>query len=42
MLQTTALSIEDGRIIEIFITRNPDKLARVAAELGLPPPGGLN
>jgi len=42
VLQTTALSIEDGRIIEIFITRNPDKLARVAAELGLPPPGGLN
>ena len=26
-LQTTALEIEDGRIISIFITRNPDKLA---------------
>jgi len=24
VLQTTALSIEDGRIVEIFITRNPD------------------
>ena len=42
VLQTTALSIEDGRIVEIFITRNPDKLARVAAELGLPPPGGVH
>ena len=35
VLQTTALAIEDGRIADIFITRNPDKLARVAAELGL-------
>ena len=35
LLQTTALSIEDGRIVGIFVTRNPDKLARVAAELGL-------
>lgn len=42
VLQTTALNIEDGRIVEIFITRNPDKLARVAAELGLPPPGGVH
>lgn len=25
-LQTTALEIEDGRIVSIFITRNPDKL----------------
>lgn len=25
-LQTTALEIEDGRILSIFITRNPDKL----------------
>lgn len=31
-LQTTALEIEDGRITAIYITRNPDKLAR----LGLP------
>ena len=35
VLQTTALAIEDGRIADIFITRNPDKLAKVAAELGL-------
>ncbi|WP_313001968.1 sigma-70 family RNA polymerase sigma factor [Brevundimonas sp.] len=27
-LQTTALEIEDGRIVSIFITRNPDKLAQ--------------
>lgn len=27
-LQTTALEIEDGRIVSIYITRNPDKLAR--------------
>ena len=38
ILQTTALAIEDGRIVEIFITRNPDKLAHVAAELGLAAP----
>jgi len=36
VLQTTALAIEDGRIVDIFITRNPDKLARVAALLNLP------
>ncbi|WP_296173603.1 sigma-70 family RNA polymerase sigma factor [uncultured Brevundimonas sp.] len=36
VLQTTALAIEDGRIVDIFITRNPDKLARVAALLDLP------
>lgn len=35
VLQTTALAIENGRIVDIFITRNPDKLARVAAELRL-------
>lgn len=28
-LQTTALEIEDGRIIRIYITRNPDKLTRL-------------
>jgi RNA polymerase sigma-70 factor, ECF subfamily len=26
MLQTTALAIEDGRIVAIYVTRNPDKL----------------
>ncbi|WP_439471058.1 sigma-70 family RNA polymerase sigma factor [Brevundimonas sp.] len=31
-LQTTALEIEDGRITAVYITRNPDKLAK----LGLP------
>ena len=29
-LQTTALEIEDGRIVAVYITRNPDKLARLA------------
>ncbi|MCE7798597.1 sigma-70 family RNA polymerase sigma factor [Sphingobium sufflavum] len=36
LLQTTALEIEDGRIAAIYIMRNPDKLARVAAALGAP------
>jgi RNA polymerase sigma-70 factor (ECF subfamily) len=40
VLQTTALAVEDGRITAIYITRNPDKLARVAADLGLPAPAG--
>jgi len=31
-LQTTALEVEDGRIVAVYITRNPDKLAK----LGLP------
>lgn len=31
-LQTTALEIEDGRIVSIFITRNPDKL-KVATDM---------
>ncbi len=30
VLQTTALAIEDGRIAAIYITRNPDKLGRIA------------
>jgi RNA polymerase sigma-70 factor (ECF subfamily) len=30
LLQTTALELEAGRIVAIYITRNPDKLARVA------------
>jgi len=33
VLQTTALAIEDGRIEAIYITRNPDKLVRVARSL---------
>lgn len=35
LLQTTALSIEDGRIAALYIMRNPDKLARLAAGLSL-------
>lgn len=31
VMQTTALAIEDGRIRAIYITRNPDKLRRIAA-----------
>jgi RNA polymerase sigma factor (sigma-70 family) len=31
-LQTTAIEIEDGRITAIYITRNPDKLQRVAKD----------
>jgi RNA polymerase sigma-70 factor (ECF subfamily) len=30
VLQTTAFAIEDGRIAEVFITRNPEKLRHVA------------
>lgn len=37
-MQTTALEIVDGRINAIYITRNPDKLSRLAAELGLEMP----
>jgi len=33
VLQTTALEIEDGRIVGVYITRNPDKLKHVAAVL---------
>ena len=29
ILQTTSLQIEDGRIVVIYITRNPDKLTRI-------------
>ncbi len=35
VLQVTALAVEDGRIAGIYVTRNPDKLRRVAARLGL-------
>lgn len=34
VLQTTAFAIEDGRITNIFITRNPDKLHAVARAVG--------
>ncbi|BBK43416.1 DNA-directed RNA polymerase sigma-70 factor [Allostella vacuolata] len=34
VLQTTALAIADGRIVAIYITRNPDKLTRFAAAPG--------
>lgn len=34
VLQTTAFAIEGGRITAIYITRNPDKLLRVAAMVG--------
>ena len=33
ILQTTALAVEEGRIAAIYITRNPDKLARVVEAL---------
>ena len=33
VLQTTALAIEDGRIVTVFITRNPDKLGGVVSLL---------
>ena len=33
-LQTTALEIEAGRIVSIFITRNPDKLAQAVRMAG--------
>ncbi|MCR6737115.1 MAG: sigma-70 family RNA polymerase sigma factor [Afipia sp.] len=33
VFQTTAFAIEDGKITEIYITRNPDKLRHVAAAL---------
>ncbi|MET0338327.1 MAG: RNA polymerase sigma factor SigJ, partial [Caulobacter sp.] len=37
VLQTTALEIEDGRIVAIYITRNPEKLGRVTAALSAAP-----
>jgi RNA polymerase sigma factor (sigma-70 family) len=33
IVQTTAFAIEDGRIAAIYITRNPDKLARIVEAL---------
>jgi RNA polymerase sigma-70 factor (ECF subfamily) len=34
VLQTTAFEIEDGKIVGIYITRNPDKLERIVARFG--------
>ncbi|WP_431284240.1 sigma-70 family RNA polymerase sigma factor [Humitalea sp. 24SJ18S-53] len=34
ILQTTALEIEDGKIVAVYMTRNPDKLAQVLALVG--------
>lgn len=36
VFQTTAFAIEDGKITEIYITRNPDKLRRIAEALNIP------
>ncbi|MBN8920509.1 MAG: sigma-70 family RNA polymerase sigma factor [Rhizobiales bacterium] len=36
IVQTTALAIEHGRIVGVYITRNPDKLTRVLAMVGSP------
>jgi len=33
ILQTTALQIEDGRVVAVYATRNPDKLRHVAGTL---------
>lgn len=35
VFQTTAFAIEDGKITEIYITRNPDKLRHVADSLNI-------
>jgi RNA polymerase sigma-70 factor (ECF subfamily) len=35
VFQTTAFAIEDGKITEIYITRNPDKLRRIAEALNI-------
>ncbi|WP_369058657.1 sigma-70 family RNA polymerase sigma factor [Caulobacter sp. 73W] len=37
VLQTTAFEIEDGRIVAVYITRNPDKLGRVTQALSAMP-----
>ena len=39
--QTTALAIEDGRIIGIYITRNPDKLGQIEPILAIQGPPAL-
>jgi pimeloyl-ACP methyl ester carboxylesterase len=38
VLQTTALAIEDGRIVGVYITRNPDKLSQLAKQLAISAP----
>lgn len=38
-LQSTAMEIEDGRIVTIYVTRNPDKLRHLAAALRPPAAG---
>ena len=35
IFQTTAFEIEDGKITEIYITRNPDKLRHVIEALNI-------
>jgi RNA polymerase sigma-70 factor (ECF subfamily) len=35
VFQTTAFAIEDGKITEIYITRNPDKLRHIAEALNI-------
>jgi RNA polymerase sigma-70 factor (ECF subfamily) len=32
VLQTTALQIEDGRIVAIYVMRNPDKLRHLGGD----------
>lgn len=38
VFQTTAFAIEDGKITDIYITRNPEKLRHVADALNIPGP----
>jgi len=33
MIQSTALDIRDGRIVAIYVVRNPDKLRHLEATL---------
>jgi RNA polymerase sigma-70 factor (ECF subfamily) len=33
ILQTTALEIEDGRVVAVYVVRNPDKLRHMADTL---------
>jgi RNA polymerase sigma-70 factor (ECF subfamily) len=37
MLQTTGLPIEDGKVVMIYIMRNPDKLQRLIQDNTHPP-----
>jgi hypothetical protein len=36
-LQTTALQIEEGRVVAVYVTRNPDKLRHLTAALAASP-----